>query len=39
MYEGVPLPVTIFFAVIVKFTIFFVLVALLSGVLVPLRGF
>jgi NADH-quinone oxidoreductase subunit N len=39
VYEGVPLPVTIFFAVIVKFTVFFVLVALLSGVFMPLQGF
>lgn len=39
MYEGVPLPITVFFAVIVKFTVFFVLVALLSGVFGPLRGF
>jgi NADH-quinone oxidoreductase subunit N len=39
VYEGVPLPVTVFFAVIVKFTVFFVLVALLGGVFEPLHAF
>lgn len=39
VYEGAPLPVTIFFAVIVKFVIFFVLVALVSRLLVPFQTF